>query len=404
MSGSENVYKYITTEGKVAGKKTGKITALEYLQKSTGVFNGNGLLSEEKVAEMKERLKNNKGNIWHGFVSLNKEQSYKIDTPEKCIGMIKATFGQFFQDAKLDKKNIDLMCALHLDRPDHLHFHFVFWEKEPKYKGKDGTFTYRRKGKIDKNAIDNLFVRLGTYIDEGRDGLYKSRVEAIRALRGMTAIRKVMTGKDEIKQEIIALAKDLPKTGRLSYGSKDMAAYKGRVDNIVAMMIGYHGQARKAHLKFMRELKRREMLIKSICGKNFAVTDRNISAEEIERDFSKYHNEIDENALTIIRDIEADYKRRQGNLVLKLAKFIKPEIYEKPRYGKTKPNDKNHKRRLAMSRRKIKSLFGKFLLSFGSESELLERDFSHRLQDIEKEMEEQRKKENGEYKEVNYKD
>ena len=77
MTGGENVYKYITTEGKVAGKKTGKITALEYLQKSTGVFNGGGLLSEEKVAEMKERLKNNKGNIWHGFVSLNKEQSYE---------------------------------------------------------------------------------------------------------------------------------------------------------------------------------------------------------------------------------------------------------------------------------------------------------------------------------------
>ena len=404
MSGGENVYKYITTEGKVTGKKTGKITALEYLQKSTGVFNGDGLLSEEKVAEMKERLKNNKGNIWHGFVSLNKEQSHKIDTPEKCIGMIKATFGQFFQDAKLDKKNIDLMCALHLDRPDHLHFHFVFWEKEPKYKGKDETFTYRRKGKIDKTAIDNLFVRLGTYIDEGRDGLYKSRVEAIRALRGMTAIRKVMTGKDEIKQEIIALAKDLPKTGRLSYGSKDMAAYKGRVNNIVAMMIGYHGQARKAHLKFMRELKRREMLIKSICGKDFAVTDKNISAEEIEKNFSKYHNKIDESKLTILRDIEADYKRRQGNLVLNLAKAIKPELCERPKYGKLKPNDRRYKRRRAISRNNVQSLFGKFLRSFTDESELLERDFSHRLQDIEKEMEEQRKRENGEYKEVNYKD
>ena len=206
MTGGENVYRYITTEGKVAGKETGKITALEYLQKSTGVFNGNGLLSEEKVAEMKERLKNNKGNIWHGFVSLNKEQSYKIDTPEKCIGMIKATFGQFFQDAKLDKKNIDLMCALHLDRPDHLHFHFVFWEKEPKYKGKDGVLSYRRKGKIEKTAIDNLFVRLGMYVDDGRDRLYKSRVEAIRALRGMTAIKRVMVSKDEIKQEIISLA------------------------------------------------------------------------------------------------------------------------------------------------------------------------------------------------------
>ena len=98
MTGGENVYKYITTEGKVTGKKAGKITALEYLQKSTGVFNGDGMISEEKVAEMKERLKNNKGNIWHGFVSLNKEQSYKIGTPEKCIGMIKATFGQFFNE------------------------------------------------------------------------------------------------------------------------------------------------------------------------------------------------------------------------------------------------------------------------------------------------------------------
>ena len=169
MTGGENVYKYITTEGKVAGKKTGKITALEYLQKSTGVFNGNGLLSEEKVAEMKERLKNNKGNIWHGFVSLNKEQSYKIDTPEKCIGMIKATFGQFFQDAKLDKKNIDLMCALHLDRPDHLHFHFVFWEKEPKYKGKDGVLSYRRKGKIEKNG-DRQFVRSARNVCRRRQG------------------------------------------------------------------------------------------------------------------------------------------------------------------------------------------------------------------------------------------
>ncbi len=80
MTGGENVYKYITTEGKVAGKKTGKITALEYLQKSTGVFNGNGLLSEEKVAEMKERLKNNKGNIWQTLDEIEDEDRSQIVT------------------------------------------------------------------------------------------------------------------------------------------------------------------------------------------------------------------------------------------------------------------------------------------------------------------------------------
>ena len=405
MTGNTNVYGYITTEGKITGKKSGRITALEYLQKSTGVFNGDGLLSEEKVAEMKERLKNNKGNIWHGFISLNEEQSHKIDTPEKCIGLIKRTFGEFLTDAGFNKKNIDLMCALHLDRPHHLHIHFVFWEKEPTYKSKkDGTLGYRRKGKINMEAINKLFVRTGLYIDENRDRLFNTRVEAIRALRGMTSVKAAMGSSDEIRKEILSLAKDLPKTGRLSYGSKDMEAYVGRVDKIVEMLIGYDGKARKSHLRFLNELEKHKQVIKNICGTPFAFTDRNVKVEEVERDLPKYHNKIDEKTLSIIEDIEVDYKRRQGNLVLKLAKFLKPEIYEKPRYGKTKPNDKNHKRRLAMSRRKIKSLFGKFLLSFGSESELLERDFSHRLQDIEKEMEEQRKRENGEYKEVNYKD
>lgn len=405
MTGNTNVYDYITTEGKITGKKSGRITALEYLQKSTGVFNGDGLLSEEKVAEMKERLKNNKGNIWHGFISLNEEQSHKIDTPEKCIGLIKRTFGEFLTDAGFNKKNIDLMCALHLDRPHHLHIHFVFWEKEPTYKSKkDGTLGYRRKGKINMEAINKLFVRTGLYIDENRDRLFNTRVEAIRALRGMTSVKAAMGSSDEIRKEILSLAKDLPKTGRLSYGSKDMEAYVGRVDKIVEMLIGYDGKARKSHLRFLNELEKHKQVIKNICGTPFAFTDRNVRVEEVERNLPKYHNKIDEKTLSIIEDIEADYKRRQGNLVLKLAKFLKPEIYEKPRYGKTKPNDKNHKRRLAMSRRKIKSLFGKFLLSFGSESELLERDFSHRLQDIEKEMEEQRKRENGEYKEVNYKD
>ena len=72
MSGGKNVYDYITTEGKQTG---GKRTALEYLQKSTGVFNDRGMISETDVREMKARVRANKGNIWHGFISLNEEES-----------------------------------------------------------------------------------------------------------------------------------------------------------------------------------------------------------------------------------------------------------------------------------------------------------------------------------------
>ena len=124
MTGTKNVYRYITTEGKRAGKDA---NALDYLQKSTGVFNGNGMLSEKEAAAMQERVKDGEKNIWHGFISLSEEDSPKIDTPEKCIALVKSTFNAFFRDAKFNPDNIDLMCALHLDRPHHLHIHFVFW-------------------------------------------------------------------------------------------------------------------------------------------------------------------------------------------------------------------------------------------------------------------------------------
>ena len=51
MSGETNAYRYFTTEEKLTGEK--QITALEYLQKSTGVFNGNGLLSGGKLEDTK---------------------------------------------------------------------------------------------------------------------------------------------------------------------------------------------------------------------------------------------------------------------------------------------------------------------------------------------------------------
>ena len=121
MSGEKNMFEYMTTEG----KRTGKRTALEYLQKNTGVFNDKGMIPQVQVDEMKARLKQNKGNIWHGFISLNAEESPKIGTPEKCIELIKRTFPAFLKDAKLRPDNVDLMCALHLDRPHHLHIHFV---------------------------------------------------------------------------------------------------------------------------------------------------------------------------------------------------------------------------------------------------------------------------------------
>lgn len=362
MTGEKNVFDYITTEG----KRTGKRTALEYLQKNTGVFNDKGMLTQEQVDEMKARLKENKGNIWHGFISLNAAESPKIDTPEKCIELIKRTFPSFLKDAKFRPDNVDLMCALHLDRPHHLHIHFVFWEKEPKFKdARTGENKYRRSGKIDKKSIDGMVVRLGLFLSDKKEILYKTRDEAIRNLRELLGAKALVCKPDDVKKEILALARDLPKEGRITYGSKDMEPFRNRVDKIVQMLLATDARARRANRRFYRALAGREREIKS-------------------------HSQIDEKNIQVFDEIRADYRRRQGNLVLKLAKFIKPEYYENTR--KRKANDNKLKRSLGISRRNTGRAIKKFLSSFGQESEYIERDFYHRLQEIEEEMERERKK------------
>ena len=337
MTGEKNVFDYITTEG----KRTGKRTALEYLQKNTGVFNDKGMIPQEQVDEMKARLKENKGNIWHGFISLNAVESPKIDTP-------------------------DLMCALHLDRPHHLHIHFVFWEKGPKFKdSRTGENKYRRSGKIDKKSIDGMVVRLGLFLSDKKEILYKTRDEAIRNLRELLGAKALVCKPDDVKKEILALARDLPKEGRITYGSKDMEPFRDRVDKIVQMLLATDARARRANRRFYRALAGREREIKS-------------------------HSQIDEKNIQVFDEIRADYRRRQGNLVLKLAKFIKPEYYENTR--KRKANDNKLKRSLGISRRNTGRAIKKFLSSFGQECEYIERDFYHRLQEIEEEMERERKK------------
>ena len=389
MTGDKNVFDYITTEG----KRTGKRTALEYLQKNTGVFNDKGMIPQEQVDEMKARLKENEGNIWHGFISLNAVESPKIDTPEKCIELIKRTFPSFLKDAKFRPDNVDLMCALHLDRPHHLHIHFIFWEKEPIYKNaQTGKTGYRRRGRIDKKSIDGMLVRLGLFLSDKKEILYKTRDEAIRDLRELLGAKAFVCKPDDVKKEILALARDLPKEGRISYGSKDMEPYRARVDNIVQMLLATDARARRANRRFYRALAGREREVQNICGKPYAYSDKNIRPETMEKNLPKYHNKIDEKNIQVIEEIRADYKRRQGNLVLRLAKFIKPEYYENTR--KRKANDNKLKRSLGISRRNTGRAIKKFLSSFGQESEYIERDFYHRLREIEEEMEREREKQN----------
>lgn len=382
MTGNKNILSYITQKDKVIPN----YSILNYFEKTTKVFNQNGMISEDLLEAMKKRAKENKGNLWHGFISFDEEHSSLIDSPEKCIEFVKNIFPKFFKNAYFTEKNMDLMCSLHIDRPHHLHIHFEFWEKEPKYRAKDGYLKFRSKGKLDKDAIDKFFIQTGIYISEDKEILYKSRDTALASLRTLTGIKNAFHSSDEIKKEIITLAKALKPTGRISYGSKEAESYRPQVDKIVHMLLDYNEVARKADLRFYQALEKREKLIKDILSKRYKFSSENVSLEKMIEKSYKYNYKIDDKVLKMIKEIEQDYKKRQGNLVINLAKLIKPEIFAKAPNKKYKVNQKSLKLSNIISNKRIDGAFKKFLTNFGREVKLFERDFTHRLQEIEEEI------------------
>ena len=367
--GGNNIYKYMTSDRKLNGEnsKSDMRDMIAYFEKSTGVFNGDGFISQQELKAIQERAKANKI-LWHGFISLNEEMSRKIDMPEKCMRLVKRTFGEFFRDMGLDPKNTDLICSLHKDKPHHLHIHFWFAEKEPKCKYRKRDLEYRHKGKIEKAVIDRMHVRLNAFVDERTDKMYMTRNEALRELKRITFPKSIVS-EDEIRKELLALAKAIPKDASFFYNKKDMVPYREQIDKTVNRLMLFDKRARKADKIFYERLSGLQRKMDELC-------------EPIK---SGNHYAIDPQNITLIQELEEDYKRRQGNIVLRAVKNIKPEIYE--RKFRHKVNDNSLKRKLAISHYKVGKLIGGFLSSFGEESEYLSKDYTNRLREIEEEME-----------------
>ena len=390
MSGADNIYKYITTEGKIYSEEAKKFTMLEYLQKSTGVFNQDGMLTKEQVKEMRKRAQTGEKNLWHGFISFNKENSEQIDDPEKCIALIKQTFGQFFKDAGFNPDNMDLMCALHLDRPEHLHIHYVFWEKEPKVKNQRAAgYKYRAKGKIPLGVIDKMTERLNSYTID--DDIAHKRDEVIKAFYKREDFAQAKS-RDIATKYMKELADKIPKDASFQYGRKDMIPYRDDIDFIAETIISTDRKTFQADMAFREEMDKKEKALQSIMG--------NYYKQRLKRDstFKKYMTDaadiVGVKSIETIDRLRWDYRRRLGNIVLKKVREIQKETYKRNPRRKYKTNDKNLKRRLAISSRKVRGIMDGL---FGAVAELFSPEttnYRNRLREIEQEMQEEYEREN----------
>ncbi len=382
MSGTENIYNYMTREGKIYDEQSKRLTILEYLQKSTGVFNHNGMLSKDEVNDMKFRVKNGEKNIWHGFISFDEQNSEKIDSPDRCIALIKQTFRPFFIDAGFDPDNMDLMCSLHLDRPTHLHIHYCFWEKKPNVKNKRAAgYIYRKKGKIKFEAIANMTERLNAFTLD--DELIKKRNAVEKAIWNRRDFSKAHRD-DLAMRSMRRLAKDLPEDISWRYGSKDMEPYRSMIDDVVEAILFTDDKLYGLDYEFKQELERKEAALKGIMGKFYK--------EKLKKDmvFTEHMTDAaDVAGIKSIKSIERlkwDYKRRLGNIVLHKVKYIRDNTFRYDTSKKHKTNDRYLKRKITIAERKIKSNLNGFLFSLFGAFEPEISAYSNRLREIEKEI------------------
>lgn len=399
MSGDKNFYKYVTTEGKQVSEKAVKFTMKDYFEKTAGVFNEKGMLSKEEVKQMQLRAQRNEGNIWHGFISFDEENSYKIEQIESCIALVKHTFGEFFKDNNLDRENLDFMCGLHLDHPEHLHIHFAFWEKEPKVKNKRAAgYKYRAKGKIPIDNINRMVERLNVYAFE--NDFSEMRHNVILALKDRDTYSKLWR-EDFLAYEVEHLAKKIPE-GEFMYAHKEMKPYRKEIDRLVQDLINSSNPLREAHNAFMKELEEKEKSLKSIMGKQYKSTEKN-EMDLIEKAPNMSNHYFLSNVHTIER-LKFDYRRRLGNVVLRQVRYVQENKYKRNPKRKYALNDKRLKKRKAISTRIVRQSIASFLSSFSSEFADDIKNHRNRLREIEEEIKAQHEKEEQEAQEAqNYK-
>ncbi len=323
-------YNYV---GYVNNGSEKKLDFVEYSgnkEKSTGVFDSNGICSKERIKELKNGLKNTKSVVWHGLITF--EEMFgktNCNSYAKAYELMKSEFPKFLKMAGFDPKNIEWFAGFHTNT-EHRHIHFSFYEKEPTRHRKNHKELCFSQGKITLNAIEKMKINtelhltnISSKIAGKRNELTKEFNRAIKTKR----MRKNMW--DSIKKIIVIL----PTSGRISYDSDNMLFLRNKIDYLVDLMIKQDDKTNAVFRSFLTLLSDKDESIRRMCEAHKINPDKVVLMD-------KYHS---------------DLYRRLGNQVIKNILGIRSELKQ----FEFQTKDRLAKKRIL--RRKNEYLFEKSL-------------------------------------------
>lgn len=293
-SSSGNDYIGYVSKGITEARTYDYVSYMDDNDKSSGIFDSNGLLSKQDVKALRKILRETKSCIWDMVISFEelfgKEHLFHY---EQAIGLLNNILPKFFKSANLNPKNVIWYAGLH-ENTDNRHIHISFFEKEPTfYNHRKKEYKYHR-GKIPITAVKELKLNAENYFNSPMEELKIKSKKLVESLKLEMAHKSFDEFESSLKWLLKGLFEEIPRSGRIGYDSENMRPYKERIDNITTLI-----------------------LEKSVYAEDYKVMLDTINEhdEKLKKKCRKYN--LDENKYLYEPKFKQDLYRRMGNVLIK---------------------------------------------------------------------------------------
>ncbi len=274
-------------------------------EKSSGIFDANGLVSAKGKKILREKLRKTDSTIWDFVISFKEEYGKQnCNSPEDARKLLTKVLPSFFKSVGLNPKKTTWYAGLH-QNTDNRHIHLSFFQEEPNmYDRKTKGRKYRR-GKLPLNKVDDLKIAI--------EKNYLSPIQGAKRVRNiiLEETHKVVSksykkNKDSIGRLCQNIYDSLPDEKDLHYESRSVDKIRDDIDSLTSIIME-HEYIAKPYKKLMEDASKRDKEITVICQSD----------------------NIDPEPYLYSPKFEKDLKRRVGNAILKELSNKKKEERQK---------------------------------------------------------------------------
>ena len=263
-------------------------------EKSSGVFNQNGLLSKEDKKRLRQKLRKSDSCIWDMVISLKGEFGLNnLKDYQDALELINKLFPKFIKETGLEVDNITWYAGLHTNTKTR-HIHLSFFEIEPRTHDRLTKGVKYRYGKLPIDAINNFKINIEKHYMSPITQVAQLRKQAIEEAKNFI-MSKSTTGKEKfIRKQIKYLFDHIPDNSYKAYGRKQMEPFREIIDSISNYILETSG-VNSLYLSTKDEIQKRDEELEMLYNFN-----------HIKKDKRKYYGTT----------FETDLRTRMGNAII----------------------------------------------------------------------------------------